>query len=256
MSEITSINKQSRATSGAGKKQILQERRRKKERRQQLITFAIIGIFVVVVAGFVAVPSIIAAATPVGAVIAINPSERPQTDGMSMGDPNAPVRVDVYEDFQCPACKSFTEDVETRLIEAYIKTGKIYYVFHHFPFLDDRVLTKESDQAANASLCANEQGRFWDYHDILFANWDGENEGGFADKRLIAFADNLGLDMDAFNACFAENRYKSQITADLDLGRQIGVTGTPGVFVNGNAVAPGYIPSYEQMQQAIEAALP
>jgi protein-disulfide isomerase len=104
-------------------------------------------------------------------------------------------------------------------------------------------------------MCAAEQGRFWDYHDILFANWNGENQGAFLDKRLVAFAEALGLDMAAFNACFEENRYKAEIDQDLALGDELGVSGTPTVFVNGKQLTPGFVPSFADIAQAVEAAL-
>jgi protein-disulfide isomerase len=177
-------------------------------------------------------------------------------DGPALGDPNAPVRIDVYEDFQCPACRSYSEQIENQVVENYVATGQVYYVFRHFPFLDDGALSKESDQAANASMCAAEQDRFWDYHDILFANWNGENQGAFSDSRLIAFAESLSLDMEAFNACFEENRYQGEIEADLAAGRRAGVQGTPSVFVQGQLITPGFVPSYEDISTAVEAALP
>ncbi len=81
-------------------------------------------------------------------------------------------------------------------------------------------------------MCANEQGRFWDYHDMLFANWNGENQGAFADARLVAFADTLGLDMDAFNSCFDAQKYQDQVLSDTADGQALGVQGTPTLFVN------------------------
>jgi protein-disulfide isomerase len=188
-------------------------------------------------------------------LIEITPYPHPSAEGTAMGDPNAPVRIDVYEDFQCPACVNYSKIVEKSIIEAYVATGKVYYTYHHYPFLDDRSATKESDQAANASMCAAEQGRFWDYHDMLFANWNGENEGAFNDLRLEAFAEKLGLDMAAFQSCFQENRYKAQIEADYQEGLARGVSGTPSVFVGDTQVAPGYVPTFEQIQQEVEAAL-
>lgn len=177
-------------------------------------------------------------------------------DGKSIGYPDAPVRVDVWEDFQCPACVSYSQRVEPQVIIDYVETGKVYYTFHQYPFLDGPGISGgESDQAANATMCALEQGRFWDYHDLLFANWDGENSGGFSDARLLALASFLGLDMEVFGDCFAENRYADEILADFQAGQQIGVRGTPSVFVNGAAVTPGYVPTYEQLAEAIEAAL-
>ena len=104
-------------------------------------------------------------------------------------------------------------------------------------------------------MCAMEQGRFWDYHDMLYANQQGENKGAFNDKRLLTFAEALGLDMSAFKQCFDENRYEEQINQDFEQGLQLNVTGTPTVFVNGTPVSPGYVPTYEEIEQAILAAL-
>ncbi len=103
-------------------------------------------------------------------------------------------------------------------------------------------------------MCASEQGKFWDYHDVLFANWNGENEGAFNDARLKEFAKSLELDVDAFNACFDEDRYADAVEADFNLGNEMGVSGTPSVFVNGVMVKPGFIPSYEDIVAAIAEA--
>ncbi len=124
-----------------------------------------------------------------------------------------------------------------------------------FPFLDDQSGTKESDQAANAAMCASEQDKFWEYHDYLFANWNGENQGSFNNKRLVAFAEALGLDMTKFNDCFSANRYRDVINKDLADGETAGVQGTPSVFVDGQILKPGFIPSYDEIAQAIDAAI-
>jgi protein-disulfide isomerase len=176
-------------------------------------------------------------------------------DGRAMGDPNAPVTIEVFEDFQCPACKSFSETIEPQVADAYIATGIVYYIFRHFPFLDDRAPRNESDQAASASMCAGDENRFWDYHDLLFANWDGENQGAFNNKRLVAFAEALGLEMAAFNSCFDGKLHEEEINAEFLLGRDSGVTGTPAVLVNGRILTPGFVPSFEQISDAVEAEL-
>ena len=98
------------------------------------------------------------------------------------------------------------------------------------------------------------QGRFWDYKDILFANF-GSGQGGFSDKRLSAFAESLGLDVKEFDACMKEKRYQAEIDESLALGDSYGVTGTPSVFVNGVDVKPGYVPSFEEILAAVQAAL-
>ena len=114
----------------------------------------------------------------------------------------------------------------------------------------------ESDQAANAAMCANEQDKFWEMHDTIFANWNGENQGAFSDFRLQAMAESVGLDMDAFDECFGANKYQTDIQAELDLGKKMGVNGTPTVFVNGKqAGQPGKIATYDEIIQAVAEAL-
>jgi len=237
------------------KRQIIREQRAKRQRQQR--TFVILAVVVgaLVIAGLLILPSLRASMAPVGEIVTIEPVERPQGDGTSLGDPDAPVLIEVWEDFQCPACQAFSEQVEPSVVENYVKTGKARYVFRHYPFLDDQVASKESDQAANASMCAGEQGRFWDYHDMLFANWESENAGAFSNKRLVAFAETLGLNMTDFNACFDDNKYKDQIDKDLADGKSAGVSGTPSLFVNGEIIRPGFVPSYDDISQAVEAAL-
>lgn len=168
---------------------------------------------------------------------------------------NRSVLVEVWDDFQSPAGRGYSQTVEPLLFQNYVALGKIRYEYRHFPFLDDRSDMKESDQAANASMCALEQGKFWEYHDYLFAKWNGENRGTFADERLLAFAEDLGLDITKFHDCFTQNRYKAIIDKDLADGKKAGVKGTPSVFVNGTIVAIGYVPTYEEIARAIDAAL-
>jgi protein-disulfide isomerase len=237
------------------KRQAVREKRRQQQRRQRMVILLIVTGIALVIAAALAYPSIRNALQPVGEVTQITPVPRPMAEGTAMGDPDAPVRIDVYVDFQCPACRGYSEQVEHQVIDNYVATGQVYYVFRHFPFLDDRVSTNESDQAANASMCAAEQGRFWDYHDILFANWNGENQGAFSDNRLIAFAEALGLEMEAFNACFSENRYQEQIEADLAEGRRNNIQGTPSVLVEGQLITPGFVPSFRDISDAVEAQL-
>lgn len=246
----------SRRSQGAPtKRQSYREQRQKRKAQQRLYTIGAITIGALLIAALLIIPGIVRDRAPVGDINDITPRDHPQADGAAMGDPDAPVLVESWVDFQCPACQSFSQQIEPQVIQNYVATGKVRYVFRHYPFIDDRSASKESDQAANASMCAADQGRFWDYHDMLFANWDGENEGAFNDNRLIAFAERLGLDMDSFRSCFEANSHKDQINADFQAGQKVGVTGTPSVFVNGQQVAPGYVPTYDQMAQAIEAAL-
>jgi len=211
---------------GLSKRQQLREKRQRDKSRNRMLGIGIVIIGALLLAFLFIYPNI----KPVGEIVSITPGVYPQTDMNTMGDPNAKVKLEVWEDFQCPACKSFTENTEPPLIQNYIETGKVFYIFHHYPFIDDYSASKESDQAANASMCAGEQNRFWDYKKILFANWIGENVGSFSDRKLGAFAESLGLDMGKFNTCFTANTYKAQIDQSFADGVDKGVTGTPSIL--------------------------
>lgn len=243
--------KQNRAIeTGKSKRQMIREQRARKQRQQR--TALIIGITVVAVliAAVLIIPSILEARRPVGEITLITPEARPQANGRQAGNPDAPVTIEVFEDFQCPACQAYSQQIEPLLMKNEVASGQVLYIFRHFPFIDDRSVTKESDQAANASMCAGEQGKFWEYHDMVYANWDGENQGAYTDKRLVAFAEALGLDMTKFNTCFKADTYQDEIKKDLDLVAQLGINQTPTILVNGTRVEP----SYEKIQAAIAAA--
>jgi protein-disulfide isomerase len=235
-----------------------QQRREQMQRQQQRQRLFIIG-GIVVVAALVVLALVAPQLQSVGEIITVTPAALPNPDGLSLGEANAPATIDTFEDFQCPACQYFTENVEPLLIENLVKTGKARYVFHQYPFIDGNGASNggESDQAANASMCANEQDKFWDLHAIIYANWNGENKGNLSNRRLQAMAETAGLDMTAFNSCFSDNKYKSDIQADFDKGRDMGVNGTPTVFVNGTQVGqPGKIASYDEIAQAVNAIAP
>ena len=237
------------------KRQARLEQRRKQEQQQRktIIGIIIVGALLLVFA--LIYPSL----KPIDDVITVTPHVYSQVDGTTLGNPNAKVIVDVWEDFQCPACRNYSENTEPLIIQNYVDTGKVRYTFHQYPFIDDFASTKESDQAANASMCAAEQNRFWEFKEILFANWNGENLGSYADQRLIAFAEAINLDMDAFKTCFGENRYKERINQDFDAGKNLGVRSTPSIFVNKqlvlNSQGANYIPSYANIAASIDAAL-
>lgn len=164
----------------------------------------------------------------------------------SKGDPNAPVVVEVYADFQCPWCRRFTLGPERRLEEEYVRRGEVLLVFRHFAFLGE-----ESRWAAEAAECANEQGRFWDYHDKLFEEQSGENVGTFRKENLKRFAAELGLDTQQFNQCLDSGKYAVKVQEETLEGRRRGVRGTPTVFVNGRLVERAG--RYEVLREAIEA---
>ncbi len=224
-------------------RQAIRDKRDKERRQRQVRTVLIIGGIGVLVAGLLALINL----RPVGNINDIAVRDYPNADGLALGNPDAPVVVEEYADFQCPHCKTWSDDTEPLLIQNYIETGRVRLVFRHFP-----ILGPESTAAASASMCANEQGSFWPYHDLIFANQSSGNTGGFSNERLVAFADHLGLDVEAFDACLRSNRYISDVNADFQNGQDLRVPGTPGIVVNGQLLENS---SYDFIAPVIEAAL-
>ena len=241
-----------------GKRQEIRARRRRTQSRKRVFTILLVTAGALFITFVLILPSL--KGPDLGTIVDITPAARTApVDWTSLGDPEAPVKLDVWEDFQCSGCLYYSQDIEPQIFQAYVETGKVYYTFHMYPFIDGGLAGGESQQSANAAMCAAAQGRFWDYHDMLFANWLGENAGSFTDPRLGAFAERIGLDTTAFNTCFDENVYKTQIAEDKRTGDQMGVPPTPGIFVDGQAVVSsagsGYVPSFEDIAAAIEAGL-
>lgn len=166
----------------------------------------------------------------------------------SLGNPDAPVTIVEFGDFQCPFCGRFFQTTEKQIIEQYVKTGKARFVYRDFAFLGP-----ESEWAANAAECANEQGKFWQYHDYLYNNQQGENEGAFSKDNLKSFARALGLNAQQFDSCLDGDKYTEAVRRDTEEGRGAGVSGTPGTFINGRLIQ-GAVP-FAQFQAVIEEEL-
>lgn len=151
----------------------------------------------------------------------------------TVGNAGAPVTFVEYADFQCPYCGIFHKQTEPTIISDYVNKGKVRFVYRDYPFLGP-----ESTRAAEAALCANEQGKFWEYHDYLFSHQNGENKGTFNDDNLESFAKTLGLDTATFNSCFASGKYENYLTDSVTKANRAGVTGTPKGFIvkNGKIV--------------------
>lgn len=221
--------------------------RRVHERRRRMLSLALVaGGLAAITAGLLILPGL----TPAGEFEQITPRQRPFEEGTALGAPDAPVVIEVFEDFQCPACRQFTEQTERRLEADWIASGEVRLVYRQYPFIGP-----ESTQAALASLCAADQGRFWDYHDILFANQIGENVGAYSDRRLLAFAESLGLDLGQFERCLNDEIHLDQVEVERALGNQYGISGTPSIIINGTQHFAGFVPSYEQLNEAIAEEL-
>jgi protein-disulfide isomerase len=165
-------------------------------------------------------------------------------DDHILGDENAPVTIIEYSDFQCPYCGRLYRNALKDIKENYVDTGKVKFVFRHFPLSFHEFAQK----AAEAAECAGEQGKFWEYHDKLF-----ENQNALKIDDLKKYASELGLDTTQFNDCLDSGKYKERVKSDSSLGQSQGVSGTPASFVNGIKVS-GAQP-FSAFQQIIEAEL-
>ena len=172
---------------------------------------------------------------PASSIVA--PSENTPTDvpssGRTLGNPSAPVTLDVWEDYQCPACGDFGLMVQPRLIDTYVERGELKIVTHDFIVIDGNIGGHESADAANAALCAADQGKFWTFQDWLFANHGQEGSGAFAAARLIEMGRRAGLDMTMFQTCVEQDSHRADVTAERGLAQAKSVIETPTVFVNG-----------------------
>ena len=225
------------------------ERRRKEMKQQRLITtLLVVGAALIVVAILVA-PPLLQSLEPVE----INPAKAraslPNPVRNNLGDPNAPVTVVEFSDFQCSACGVFYQNTEEAFIEEFVETGKVYFTYRTM----GTWIGPESDLAGQAAYCAGDQDKFWEYHDILFANQGAENAGLFSQRRLQAFAEEVGLDMGDFNDCLNSGKYRSQTALDRTDGEAGGVTGTPTFFINGKAIKGAV--DIVTLRTEIEAAL-
>jgi protein-disulfide isomerase len=244
------------------KRQEIRERRHREQIRNRIIVIVLVVVGALLVTFALILPSLNTARTAASAtqtaanatpvpVITITPRVFNTTvNDNHLGDPNAPVKVDAFEDFRCSACLYYTQNVEPLVIQNYVETGKVYYTYHFFIVIDGNDGTDASYRSANAALCAGEQGHFWDYHATLYANQITESASLFTDARLVTMAENLKLDMTAFNQCYQAKKYASVIQNDISQGQKLNITGTPSVFVNGTLVS-----NISQTTQAIDTAL-
>jgi protein-disulfide isomerase len=121
--------------------------------------------------------------------------QNPESKFNTMGDPNAPVKIIEYADFQCPYCMRYWQETEPQIIKTYVTSGKVYYEYRSM----GAFIGPESGSAAAAAYCAGDQGKFWEYHDALYSHWTGENTGDFAPAKLHQYGVTIGLDTKTFD---------------------------------------------------------
>ncbi|RJQ26896.1 DsbA family protein [Candidatus Parcubacteria bacterium] len=142
------------------------------------------------------------------------------------GNPSAPITIIEFGDYQCTFCYKFHDSSLEIIKQEYLETGKASLVFRDFPLNGpDSVL------AAEASHCAKDQGKFWEYHDELYQNWGGERTGWVNRDSLDRFAQTVGLNLEEFNSCLDSSKYRQQVLDTYDFGQEIGIDATPSFLI-------------------------
>ncbi len=166
-------------------------------------------------------------------------------DAPREGNKNAKVTVVEYSDFECPFCGRYYNDAYKQMKSEYIDTGKVQFVFKQYPLTQ---IHPNAQKAAEASLCAHEQGKFFAYHDTLFAN-----QQSLGLTALKQYAADNSLDTSKFNSCLDSGKYAKQVQDEVSEGSSVGVSGTPTTFVNGVKIV-GAVP-YATIKAEIDSAL-
>ena len=209
--------------------------------------------------------SIMVAIVLVGAVIVVNQPRHSTTgsihtplistpvttaNGMDLGSTSAPVTVDIWGDFQCPACDSFSKNTLIPLVTKYTPTGQVLFREHDFAFIG-----LQSEDAATAATCAADQNKYWPFHDYLFEN-QGQENGGWATRSLFdAISTQVGLDPVAFAACLSDGKARAKVIATGKEAQTLALSSTPTIVVNGKIYPGTVIPTADQLSAEIDAAL-
>lgn len=168
-----------------------------------------------------------------------------------MGDPQAPVVIEEFTDFQCGYCAQHALSTLPRIKEVYVDTGLVYYIVRDFPL----EFHPNAQSAALAARCAGAQDTYWTMHDLLYArqsDWSSQSSDD-ALAMFQKFADSLELDVSAFETCMLADRFQNEIRQDKLAGMQAGVQGTPSFLIDGELIVGAY--PFETFEEKIEAAI-
>lgn len=146
-----------------------------------------------------------------------------------IGDPNAPITVVEWGDYQCTYCYRFHQSSKDLLIQEYVNAGKVNFVFRDFPLNGP-----DSMLAAEASYCADDQGKYWEYHDEIYKNWAGERTGWVNRVSLDKFANTMNLDLVQFNKCLDDKKYRQRVSDNYEFGTTMGIDATPSFLIFNN----------------------
>jgi len=175
-------------------------------------------------------------------------------DGSAIGRADAPVTLEVWEDFQCPVCARHSLEVEPVLVGTYVRDGLLRIVHRDLAFLGSGGADDESVLAASGAVCANRQGAYWAYSHRVYANQDGENAGGFRPERLRSIAEAAGVDVTDWDSCVSDAAVRQEVADSTARGLGQGVNSTPTMYLNGTRLDPPGLKSAQELGTLIEAA--
>lgn len=181
--------------------------------------------------------------------VQISDAELNSVQGISIGRQDAPVVIYEFADFQCPGCGQFATFTAPLIKERLVETGQVRFVYYDFPLPQHQ----HAFLAARAARCANEQGKFWEYHDVLYARQPTWAVLRNATDFFIDLAEEIGLDESAFSSCLRSDRYQEEVSRSIELGERLGVRSTPTLMVNMKRLPD--VPDFSQLQQMVEQEL-
>jgi protein-disulfide isomerase len=219
------------------KRRELQQQRKQQDRKRNLIIMGVIALIAIVIVGTAIIAGNLTSSTSSTLPVVSSAKPIPVNPDPSFpawGPADAPIKIQEFIDYQCPACGNYNKNFEAGVIEAFAKTNKVRYEIKFFPFLEtNQAGGRESRDPAQAAMCALEQGKFWQMHNSLFENQAGENRGGFTKARLKDIAAKVGLDKTQFDTCLDSNRHEPTVLAGLNVARDVKVQSTPSFVING-----------------------
>ena len=146
-----------------------------------------------------------------------------------LGNSDAEITVVEFGDYQCTFCYKFHNDVMKKINEKYIKSGDVNFVYKDFPLNG-----KPSILASEASYCAQQQGQFWTYHNMLYDNWGGENTGWITQNVLTNFAKESELNLEQFNSCMENSEFRQKVLNNEQFAKEININATPSFLIFDN----------------------
>ena len=231
-----------------------------KNQNPKLLTVLVIVVLVLTAVNLVGLFAVSSSVINLSGKLVTNPSPQPSGDDIpsqpsinaadlvdddpSLGRTDAPLTIVEFSDFQCPFCERFHSQTFPLIKQQYIDTGKVRFVYRDFPL----GFHPNAEPAALVAECADEQGKFWEFHDKIF-----ENQETLSDAMYRIWAQELGLNTEQFNSCLDSGKYRAEVQKDLADGTAAGIGGTPGFFV-GEVPISGAQP-FSVFQQVIDAQL-